>query len=199
MKILWTRRDGVFMEIPSAFVWDRHAKETFTGRQAPLRAGGSGLVFALRSSSQNVCVTGILPGRERCGRGNSRTQSHRRAIGMWDAVNRPAVGPSLADGPPGPATGSAHKARPYRLSSACRAGPRVRAATDAVQCGITEDFSHRETNQRLGEEPHYPEAVERFMASLDEEAVAAMFADRSGGPPPPAVSPPPSGGAVRKE
>ena len=48
-------------------------------------------------------------------------------------VNRPPAGPDLASGPPGSATGSAHKARPYRLSSSCIAVPRVRANADAVR------------------------------------------------------------------
>ena len=62
--------------------------------------------------------------------GSSRTRSG----GERDPTDcPPPVGPSLASGPPESTRGSAHKARPYRLSSACRAGPRVRAAADAVR------------------------------------------------------------------
>lgn len=57
-----------------------------------------------------------------------------------------------------------------------------RFAARATSCGVrasvlAEDFSHKEINQRLGEDPRYTAAVEAFMASLDPR-VAGLLAGR---------------------
>lgn len=51
----------------------------------------------------------------------------------------------------------------------------TKASSLGMRASVLEwDFSHKDLNQRLGEEPGYTAAVEAFLASLDESVAAAL-------------------------
>ncbi len=71
-----------------------------------------------------------------------------------------------------------------RRTNACRQARRfaAKAASLHVPCTVLpKDLSHREINQRLGEERRYTAQVESFMASLDK-SVANTLMHQSSGP-----------------